>query len=139
MIGGIVMILVTLWVYHSAIKAKLDKVLFWVGVCAVVYLGVQFFAVDLNIYLLEAFKNANSGYERDVISIGDRKNEGGFQSFGGVLLSVFMELLPPLLGVLAVAIVRTKFMLKQDLKFANLFSDIKETFTAIKESFKSVG
>ena len=64
MIGGIVMILVTLWVYHSAVRAKVNKVLVWVAVCAGVFLAVQLFAVNLNIYLLEALKgDGNVGYE----------------------------------------------------------------------------
>ena len=134
MIGGIIMILVVLWVYHSAVQAKADKVLFWVVVCAVLFLAVQFFAVNLNIYLLESFKeDGGVGFA----SIGDRKNQSGFQGFFGALLSIFMELMPPLLGVLAVAIVRTKFVLKEELKVANLFSGVKEAFLAIKESFKT--
>lgn len=138
MIGGIVMILVVLWVYHSAVQAKVDKVLFWVVVCAVVFLVVQFFAVQMNIYLLESLKgDIGSDYERSIASIGDRKNQSGFQGFLGALLSVFLELMPPVLGVLAVAFVKTKFILKQELKLANLFSGMKETFLAIKESFKA--
>ncbi|MGR9046241.1 MAG: hypothetical protein ACU83N_13160 [Gammaproteobacteria bacterium] len=138
MIGGIVMILVVLWVYHSAVQAKVDKVLFWVVVCAAVFLTVQFLAVQMNIYLLESLKgDIGSDYERSIASIGDRKNQSGFQGFFGALLSVFLELMPPALGVLAVAFVKTKFILKQELKLANLFSGMKETFLAIKESFKT--
>lgn len=138
MIGGIVMILVVLWVYHSSVRAKADKVLFWVAVCAVVFLAVQFLAVQMNIYLLEGLKgDIGSDYERGIASVGDRKNQGGFQGFFGALLSIYMELMPPLLGVLAVAFVRTKFVLKEELKVANLFSGMKETFIAIKESFKT--
>ena len=138
MIGGIVMILVVLWVYHSAVQAKAEKVLFWVAICAVVFIAVQFLAVQMNIYLLESLKgDIGSDYERSIVSIGDRKNQSGFQGFFGALLSIFLELMPPLLGVLAVAFVRTKFILKQDLKLANLFSGMKETFSAIKESFKT--
>ena len=59
MIGGIIMILVVLWVYHSAVQAKVDKVLFWVVVCAAVFLTVQFLAVQMNIYLLESLGMAS--------------------------------------------------------------------------------
>ncbi|MGR9051674.1 MAG: hypothetical protein ACU84J_03415 [Gammaproteobacteria bacterium] len=138
MIGGVVMILVVLWVYHSLVQAKADKTLFWVVVCAVVFLAVQYAAYLMNIELLDLLKtDIGSDYERGAASVGDRKNQGGFQGVGGFMLSVFMELLPPLLGVLAVALVKTKVILKQALTVANLFGGMKETFTAIKESFKT--
>ena len=140
MIGGIVMILVAVWVYQSAARAKTGNALFWVILCSAVFLAVQFMAVYFNVYLLETLKGGGfeSGYERDIASIGDRKTKGGiFQGFSGTLLSIIFELTPPLLGVLAVAIIRTKFMLKEALNVSNLFSGIKELFVSIKESFKT--
>ncbi|WP_341327450.1 hypothetical protein [Methylotuvimicrobium sp. KM2] len=139
MIGGIVMILVAVWVYQSASRAKVEKILFWVVLCSVVFLAVQFTAVYFNVYLLETFKDGGfeGGYERDLASIGDRKTKGGiFQGFTGTLLSIVFELMPPLLGVLAVAFIRTKFMLKEALTVSNLFSGMKELFVSIKNSFK---
>lgn len=139
MIGGIVMILVAVWVYQSASRAKVEKTLFWVVLCSVVFLAVQFSAVYFNVYLLETFKGGGveGGYERDLASVGDRKTKGGiFQGFTGTLLSIVFELMPPLLGVLAVASIRTKFMLKEALTVSNLFSGIKELFVSIKNSFK---
>lgn len=139
MIGGIVMILVAVWVYQSAARAKVEKALFWVVLCSVVYLAVQFTAVYFNVYLLETFKGGGleGGYERDLASVGDRKTKGGiFQGFTGTLLSIVFELTPPLLGVLAVAFIRTKFMLKEALTVSNLFSGMKELFVSIKNSFK---
>ena len=139
MIGGIFMVLVALWIYQSAVRAKTDKVLFWVALCAVVFLAVQILAVNANIYLLESFKGGDVGgdYERAITSVGDRKNEGGFQGFWGVLLSVFLELMPPIAGVLVVAFIKTKFMLKEALTLSNLSSGIKEMFVGIKNSFKT--
>ncbi|PKM13778.1 MAG: hypothetical protein CVV13_00900 [Gammaproteobacteria bacterium HGW-Gammaproteobacteria-3] len=138
MIGGVVMILVVLWIYHSAVKAKVDNVLLWVAVSAGVFLAVQYFAVNLNIFLLDALKSdIGANYERDLTSIGDRKNKGGFQGFGGGLLSVLLELLPPLLGVLAVALIRTKLILKEALTVGNLFSGMKDVFITIKNSFQN--
>ncbi|CCE22219.1 hypothetical protein [Methylotuvimicrobium alcaliphilum] len=139
MIGGIVMILVAVWIYQSASRAKVEKTLFWVVLCSVVFLAVQFTAVYFNVYLLETFKGGGfeGGYERDLASIGDRKTKDGiFQGFTGTLLSIVFELMPPLLGVLAVAFIRTKFMLKEALTVANLFSGMKELFVSIKNSFK---
>ncbi len=139
MIGGIIMILVVLWVYQSAMRAKVEKVLFWVALCAVLFLIIQVLSVNFNIYLLEAFRGGggDADYERDLVSVGDRKNEGGFQGFWGVLLSLFLELLPPVLGIVSVAFVRTKYMLKEELNLANMFSGIKELFIGIKDSFKT--
>ncbi|GAB4257065.1 MAG: hypothetical protein Kow0065_06120 [Methylomicrobium sp.] len=141
MIGGIVMILVAVWVFQSASRAQIEKKLFWVIICAAVYLAVQFTAVYFNVYLLETLKSSgsfDSGYERDLASIGDRKTKGGiFQGFGGTLLSIFFELMPPMLGVLAVALIRTKLMLKEALNMTNLFSGMKELFVSIKNSFKT--
>lgn len=141
MIGGIVMILVAVWVYQSASRAKVGNTLFWVILCSAVFLAVQFTAVYFNVYLLETLKGGGefeSEYARDLASIGDRKTKGGiFQGFSGTLLSILFELAPPILGVLAVAFVRTKFMLKEALTASNLFSGMKELFVSIKESFKT--
>lgn len=139
MIGGIVMIIAALWVYQSAMRAKVNNVLLWVGICAVAFFIVQMLLVQFNIYILEAVRGSesSSGYERELLTIGDRKNEGGFQGVGGILLSVFFELMPPIAGFLAVAVIRNKFVLKEEFNLTNLFSGIKEMFQGIKQSFKT--
>ncbi|WP_024296961.1 hypothetical protein [Methylomicrobium lacus] len=139
MIGGILMVLAVVWVYQSAIKAKINNPLLWVAIAAGVFFAVQTLLVQGNVYILEAIRGSSGGadYERDLLSVGDRKNEGGFQGAGGYLLSVFLELMPPLAGVLAVAFVRLKFVTKETFSVGNLFSGIKEMFTSIGQSFKS--
>ncbi|MGJ0492063.1 hypothetical protein [Methylobacter sp.] len=139
MIGGIVMIITALWVYQSAMRAKVNNVLIWVAICAVAFFVVQTLLVQFNIYILESIRGgeADTGYERDLLSVGDRKNEGGFQGAVGVLLSIFFELMPPVAGFLAVAVIRNKFVLKEEFTLANLFSGIKEMFQGIKQSFKT--
>ncbi len=139
MIGGIIMILVALWVYQSAMRAKVDNVIIWVAIGAVTFFVVQLVFIDINLYIMEAIKGGQGGadYERDLTTIGDRKNEGGFQGFGGILLSIYMELMPQIVGVLAVALVRLKFITKEAFTLGNLFGDIKEMFLGIKQSFKS--
>jgi hypothetical protein len=77
------------------------------------------------------------GYERDLVSIGDRKNLGGFQGGKGTFMSVFFELFPPIAGFLLVAFIRTQFVLKESLTKANLFSGLGDMFRSIKESFKN--
>ncbi|MCL7420393.1 MAG: hypothetical protein M8364_05770 [Methylobacter sp.] len=139
MIGGIIMIIAALWVYQSAMRAKVNNVLMWVAISAAVFFAVQMLLVQFNIYILEAIKGSesNAGYERDLLSIGDRKNESGFQGVGGILLSIFFELMPPIAGFMAVAVVRNKFVLKEEFNLANLFSGLKELFQGIKQSFKT--
>jgi hypothetical protein len=139
MIGGIIMIFAALWMYQSAMKAKVDKVVMWVAISVVVFYAVQFLMVSSNVYILEAIRGgeADANYERDLTSIGDRKNAGGFQGVGGYLLSVFFELMPPIAGLLAVAFVRIKFVTKESFSLGNLFSGIKEMFLSIRDSFKN--
>lgn len=141
MIGGIVMILVALWIYQSAMRAKTSNVIMWVAIGAVTFFVVQLGFIDLNLYILEAIRSGEGGsdYERDLISVGDRKNEGGFQGFGGVLLSVYLELMPSIVGVLAAALIRVKFITKEPITVGNLFGDVKEMFQSIKQSFKTAG
>ncbi len=139
MIGGIVMIFVALWIYQSAMRAKTSNVMMWVAMGAVVFFVVQLGFIDVNLYIMEAIRGSEGGadYERDLTSIGDRKNEGGFQGFGGILLSLYMELMPQIVGFLAVALVRIKFITKEPISIGNLFSDLKEMFLSIKQSFKA--
>jgi hypothetical protein len=139
MIGGILMVLAVIWVYQSANKAKVPNPLLWVGVAAAVFFVVQMLLVQANVFILESIRGgeADANYERDLLSVGDRKNQGGFQGIGGYLLSIFFELVPPLAGILAVAFVRLKFITKESFSVGNLFSGIKEMFTSISQSFKS--
>ena len=139
MIGGIIMIFVALWFYQSAVKAKVDNVLMWVAIGSVVFFVVQTLLVQANVYILESVRGgeADVNYERDLTSIGDRKNVGGFQGASGFFLSVFFELMPPIVGFLVAAVVRLKFVTKESFSLANLFSGLKDMFIGIKESFKN--
>ena len=139
MIGGIVMIFVALWIYQSAMRAKTSNVIMWVAIGAVAFFVVQLGFIDVNLYIMEAIRGGEGGsdYERDLTTIGDRKNEGGFQGFGGVLLSVYMELMPQIVGFLAAALIRIKFITKEPITIGNLFGGLKEMILSIKESFKT--
>lgn len=139
MIGGIVMIFTVLWVYQTAARLKSDKILMWVAISAGVFFAVQMLLVQANVYILESIRGSEGGgsYERDLLSVGDRKNEGGFQGAGGFLLSVFFELMPPIAGFLAVAVMRLKFITKESFNIANLFSGIKDMFKSVAQSFKT--
>jgi hypothetical protein len=137
MIGGMMIILVSVWVYQSLVQAKKENLMMWVAASAAVFFVVQFLLVDVNIAIMEALKADPEGYERDLTSIGDRKNEGGFQGFWGVLQSLFFELFPPIAGFVAVAFFKALVILKQAPTMENLFGGIKEMFLSIKNSFKA--
>ena len=137
MIGGILMILIAIWVYQGAMQVKKPNALFWVAGCALLFFAVQWLLVQLNIVIIDTYQGDDIGgnYDRDLTSIGDRATDE--QGTGGVFLNVLFELLPPFGAFLAVALVRTKFILGAPLSVSNLFSGIKEMFIGIKNSFKS--
>ncbi len=139
MIGGLIGILTLIWVYQTATKANVNNVMMWVIVCTVVYMASQFILIGAANYLVESMRAAQGGegYERDVLSVGDRKNMGGFQGGKGIFMSVFFELFPPIAGFMLVALVRTKFVLKESITKDNLFSGIGAMFKSIKDSFKN--
>lgn len=139
MIGGIIAVLTLIWVYQTATKANVNNAMMWVIICGVIYLASQFLLVGAANYMVESMRasQGGEGYERDLMSIGDRKNLGGFQGGKGIFMSVFFELFPPIAGFLLVALVRTKFVLKESITKDNLFSGITAMFKSIKESFKN--
>jgi hypothetical protein len=138
MIGGIVGVLVLIWVYQSATKANVNNAVIWVMICAAIFLASQILLIGAANYVVDGMRaDVSEGYERDLASIGDRKNMGGFQGGKGTFLSVFFELFPPIAGFLLVAFVRTKFVLKEALTKENLFSGLGDMFKSIKESFKN--
>ena len=136
MIGGIVMVLTVIWVYQSLMRAKKSNVLMWVAGSAIVFLVIQVLFYNVNIMLVDAMDGTDVGgeYDRELTSVGDRKTQEGA---GGWFMPVVFELLPPIAGFLAVAVIRTLFILKEALTPANLFSGVKEMFESIKNSFKT--
>lgn len=131
------MVLTLIWVYQSGNRAKVENTIMWVIICAAVFWASQFLMVAASNYMVEGLRaNVSEGYERDITSIGDRKNIGGFQGAKGSFMSFFFELFPPIVGFLIIAVIRTKFMLKQALSKETLFSGFGDMFTSIKESFK---
>jgi hypothetical protein len=139
MIGGIVGLLALVWVYQTTTKANVTNGVVWVMICAAAYLASQFIMIGAANYIVESMRasQGGEGYERDVMSIGDRKNLGGFQGGKGTFLSVFFELFPPIAGFFVVALIRTKFMLKESISKDNLFSGLTDMFRSIKDSFKN--
>jgi len=140
MFGGILTILIAIWVFRSAQKAKTGNALLWTAGSAILFFVIQIVFYNLNILILDAFDGTDIGgeYDRDYTDIGDRKDSGGIQDgFMGTLLGIKFELLPLFMAWLSVAFMRTKFMLKQDITWGNLVDGISDTFSSIKNSFKT--
>ncbi len=137
MISGIVMILIALWFYQSAVKAKVSNVLMWVAIGAVGFFVLNMVLVNLNIYILESFRASEGGAGYESLQGADRKNEGDFLGFIGILKSLYLEMSPSIVGFLALAVVRLKLITKESFSVTNLFSGLKEMFQNIKKSFKT--
>ncbi|WP_411728387.1 hypothetical protein [Methyloglobulus sp.] len=139
MIGGILGLLALIWVYQTITKANVTNGIAWVMVCVVAYLASQFILIGAANYLIESMRASvgGEGYKADPLSVGYRQNESGFQGAKGTFMSVFFELFPPIAGFFVVAFIRTKFVLKEALTKANLFSGIGDMFRSIKDSFKN--
>mgnify|MGYP000297037928 CR=1 FL=1 len=140
MFGGILTILIAIWVYRSSIQAKTGNALYWTAGAAVLFFIVQMLFYNVNIMIIDVFGGTDIGdeYDRDLLSIDSREGETALQEgfFGGVL-GVLFELFPLLAAWFSVAFVRVKFMLKQDFNLSNLVGGIGETFSSIGNSFKT--
>ena len=137
MISGMVMILVALWFYQSAMKAKVSNVLMWVAIGAIGFFALVWVLQSVNIYILESFRASEGGANYEALQGADRKNAGDFLGFSGYLKSLYEELSPSIVGFLAIAVVRLKFITKESFSVANLFGGLKEMFQSIKQSFKA--
>ena len=137
MISGMIMVFVAIWIYQSAIKAKLDNVIIWVALSAAAFFVLVFLFQYININILESFRANEGGAAYEAINGADRKNQGDFTGFAGILKSLYEELSPSIFSFLIVAFLRLKFITKETLSVGNLFGGLKEVFVNIKESFKS--
>jgi hypothetical protein len=137
MISGMMMIFIALWFYQSAVKAKVSNVIMWVAIGAVGFFVLNMILVNLNIYILESFRASEGGAGYESLQGADRKNEGDFLGFVGILKSLYLELSPSIVGFLALAVVRLKLITKESFSVTNLFSGLKEMFQNIKQSFKT--
>jgi hypothetical protein len=137
MISGMVMIFVALWFYQTANKAKVSNVMMWVAIGAVGFFVIHLLLVNVNIYILESLRASEGGAAYEAVQGADRKNAGDFLGFSGILKSLYFELSPSIIGFLAISVVRLKFLTKESLSAANLFSGIKDIFISIKQSFKT--
>jgi hypothetical protein len=49
MIGAIVMIFVAIWIYQTAIKAKMSNVILWAAASAAIFFVTQFMLIEVNV------------------------------------------------------------------------------------------
>ena len=143
MFGGVLAILIAIWIYRTAVQAKTGNILLWTAGAAILFFVVQVLFYNINIFIIDGFGSDVGGeYDRDLTDIGDRVTSsggtGGIQEgFFGTVLGVLFELFPLFMAWLTVAFIRTKYMLKQDLNIKNLVSGITDMFIGIKNSFKT--
>ncbi len=137
MISGVIMIFVVLWIYQSAMKAKTNNVMMWVGASAVGFFAMVFLFQYINISILESFRASEGGATYEALQGADRKNEGDFTGFAGVLKSLYEELTPSIISFFIIAFLRLKFITKEAFSLGNLFGGIKDMFKSIKQSFKT--
>ena len=143
MFGGVLTILIAIWIYRTTVQAKTGNVLLWTAGVAVLFIVVQLLFYNINIFIIDGFGNDVGGeYDRDLTDIGDRVTSsggtGGIQEgFFGTVLGILFEIMPLFMGWLSVAFIRTKYILKQDLNITNLVSGIKDVFVGIMNSFKT--
>ncbi|WP_340123630.1 hypothetical protein [Methylobacter svalbardensis] len=137
MISGIIMILVVLWIYQSAMRAKTGNVMMWVAGAAIGFFVMVFLFQYININILESFRAGEGGAAYEALQGADRKNQGDFTGFTGLLKSVYQELSPSIFSFVIIAFLRLKFITKEAFTLGNLFGDIKEMFQGIKQSFKT--
>ena len=137
MISGMIMIFIAIWLYQSAMKAKINNAIIWVGGGAILFFFLVFLFQSININILESLRSSEGGSAYEALNGADRKNQGDFTGFAGILKSLYEEFSPSLFSFAIIAFLRLKFITKESLSAANLFSGISEMFQKIKQSFKS--
>ncbi len=137
MISGMIMVFIAIWLYQSAMKAKVDNAILWVGGGAALFFFLVFLFQYININMLESFRASEGGSAYEAINGADRKNQGDFTGFSGILKSLYEEFSPSLFSFVIIAFLRLKFITKESISAANLFGGLKEMFQRIKHSFKS--
>lgn len=142
MIAGIIIIFVAVWMYQAAMQAKTNNAFLWVAIGCATFFVTQFLMVNFNVYILETLKDMPSGQGTDIDFSGEQVTHDSRGGATGFLLSVFLELFPIFVGILAAGVVRTLFVLKIKPTPGHLFGGIgdmmKGMFSGIKESFKTM-
>jgi len=140
MFGGVLAILIAIWIFRTTTGAKTGNVVYWTAGAVALFIAVQVLFINLNIFIIDGMgSDVGGSYDRDIADIGARVTSGGDtkKGFLGTLLNILYELMPLIMGCASVAFVRTKYILKEELNVKNLTSGIVDVFIGIKNSFKS--
>ncbi|MCK5871953.1 MAG: hypothetical protein KAG26_03920 [Methylococcales bacterium] len=138
--GGIISILIAIWIFRTAREAKTGHTFYWVLGSVITFLVVQFFMMSVNAGIIEFFDGDVSDAYDNAGGLNSRDNSdtAGLQTgVGGSFIGVLFEIIPWATPFFIIAIARLVFMLKQPLSFMALFGGIKEMFVAIGDSFKT--
>ena len=138
--GGIISILIAIWIFRTAREAKTGNTLYWVAGSFVTFLVVYVMMVYFNNMIIETF-DVDIGNKYDNaggLNAKDNSDSAGLQSgTGGNIIGIFFEIFPWVVPFFVIAVIRLMLMLKQPFGFMPLFGGIKETFIAIGDSFKT--
>jgi hypothetical protein len=138
--GGLISILIAIWIYRTAIEAKTGNAVLWVAGSVVVFLAMQMMMIYFNAAIIESFDgDVSSDYDNaGGLNSRDNSDTAGLQSGpGGTIIGIIFELIPLVVPFFVIALIRQLLMLKQPFAFAGLFGGIKEMFMGIKNSFKT--
>ncbi len=138
--GGIIAILIAIWIYRSAIQHKTGNTLYWVAGSFLLFLFAQTLMIYFNLFIIETFDSDISNEYDSAGGLKARENSdtAGLQTgTGGTFIGIIFEFLPFVVPFFIVAIARQVLMLKQSFSFLGLFDGLKDMFVSIKNSFKT--
>jgi len=138
--GGIISILIAIWIYRTAVEAKTGNALYWVAGSVIVFLVVQTIMIYFNAIIIDMFDTDISDTYDDAggLNARDNSDRAGLESgTGGTFIGILFELIPFIVPFFVIAILRLLVLLKQPFNFMALFGGIKEMFIAIGDSFKT--
>ncbi len=139
-IGGLIAILIAIWIYRTAIQERTGNALFWVAGSFALFLGVQIMMIYFNVMIIETFdQDTTAAYDgAGGLNARDNSDSAGLQSGpGGTFIGIIFEFLPFIVPFFVVAVVRQLVMLKQSFSFSTLFAGFTDTLVSIKDSFKT--
>ncbi len=138
--SGIIAILIAIWIYRTAVDAKIRNKFYWVAGSVITFMIMKIIMIYFNAIIIEFFDGDVSVEYDEAGGLNRRDNSdtAGLQTgTGGTLIGILFELSPAIIPFLGIAVLRLLIMLKQPFNFIALFGGIKEMFVAIGDSFKT--
>ena len=138
--SGIIAILIAIWIYRTAIDAKISNKFFWIAGSVIAFMVMKVIMIYFNAAIIEIFDTDIGDVYDNAGGLNSRDNSdtAGLQTGpGGTLIGILFELSPAIFPFLGIAVLRLLVMLRQPFGFMALFGGIKEMFIAIGDSFKT--